>query len=609
MPKLRPAIYSILAILCFLTYIYQVTSLSCYCNDCGDEESSCVTANHRHSVCFKLSEKKRSIEDGNYFIDNTFGCISGADDFLGNLQCYTNTLKHHDVRTIMCCNDTDLCNYHLRDPTEKDNPRWSLKPDDNHVDNSEHSDLTFAKFTNEFITLTRVCYILTSIFILISLILLIFWLYSCCRIKLSKTNSGSLCSLKADLNRLHHNQHHHLNIDHHIVSISSASTHSYSLSDDLCHKSTPIVQTNSDDSYIPEDLTSGIGEVMFNQRTMARAVGFAKTDDVGSGRFGRVFRAQYHGDDVAVKAFSTIDQDSWKREDSILRLLNHENVVRFISSEVSSLDSNEIWMFLEYCPYGSLCDYLDQHDVVGPQHAIMILYSIINGLNYLHEDYAQASRLYKPSIAHRDIKSKNILMKTPESCCIADFGHALVKVGEENLDYGKYQHLQVGTVRYMAPEILRPNSSLNYRQFLTFALADVYQFGLIIWEVTHRTALDVLHPAGQHMLPYGGIVPLNPTIDDMVKIVCEDQYRPPKYEKWQKYPLMKGLSDLMVECWRPKSKARMETLGVKKRLKEMFDQVNPIRKHLQQLSSQNTFSLSSNPRSNCDKTKSLDVTL
>lgn len=31
----------------------------------------------------------------------------------------------------------------------------------------------------------------------------------------------------------------------------------------------------------------------------------------------------------------------------------------------------------------------------------------------------------KPEIAHRDIKSKNIIVKRPGVCCVADFGLAL----------------------------------------------------------------------------------------------------------------------------------------------------------------------------------------
>lgn len=51
----------------------------------------------------------------------------------------------------------------------------------------------------------------------------------------------------------------------------------------------------------------------------------------------------------------------------------------------------------------------------------------------------------KPSIAHRDFKSKNVLLKSDMSACIADFGLALVfEPGKSCGD----THGQVGTRRY-----------------------------------------------------------------------------------------------------------------------------------------------------------------
>lgn len=52
----------------------------------------------------------------------------------------------------------------------------------------------------------------------------------------------------------------------------------------------------------------------------------------------------------------------------------------------------------------------------------------------------------KPSIAHRDFKSKNVLLKSDMSACIADFGLALIfEPGKSCGD----THGQVGTRRYV----------------------------------------------------------------------------------------------------------------------------------------------------------------
>ena len=58
----------------------------------------------------------------------------------------------------------------------------------------------------------------------------------------------------------------------------------------------------------------------------------------------------------------------------------------------------------------------------------------------------------KPAIAHRDIKSKNILVKADGFCCIADLGLA-VKHESETDSVNMSENPRVGTKRYMPPEV------------------------------------------------------------------------------------------------------------------------------------------------------------
>ena len=110
----------------------------------------------------------------------------------------------------------------------------------------------------------------------------------------------------------------------------------------------------------------------------------------------------------------------------------------------------------------------------------------------------------KPVIAHRDIKSRNVLVKNDgHSACIADFGLAVKKSrlllallsrhkisnfyysngGIELLPKEKF-NLQVGTRRYMPPEIL--DGSLNWHDFEAFKMADIYSWALVLWEIVRR---------------------------------------------------------------------------------------------------------------------------
>lgn len=554
------------------TFFRGPRQLTCRCNEqeCGPQ-GTCVTSAHFESKCFK--SVKREVEDGEYVWDERYGCFSGDDQNLFNLQCHANTLLHKEPLLIRCCNNNDLCNDQLPGPTVEDDPRWQEeKPPQDPLPPEVQLEKQAALWVVVLITVVLTCLVATLFFLIYRLSTS---LYLCMKTAKKSTDSIDKARaftfdepLKSQL------------VNHHspVESISD-SDRTYTISDKLSpdhHYHDNRSPTLTEHTSTLADLTSGVGARRLEPRTMARVVENGSIQPVGSGRFGRVFRGTFNDRDVAVKAFQPIDQESWQREAKILSMLNHENIVRYMASEmytVAATQLTETWMFLEFCPNGSLCDFLDQNEICGPQQAVKILYSIIEGLNYLHEDYSTGGG--KPPIAHRDIKSKNILMRTPEVCCLADFGHAIIKVNHEQIDFGSYgcHRLQVGTVRYLAPEILKPTQALDTTQFYTFAQADLYQFSLILWEVCNRTALDVLHPAEAHQLPYDGVVPQNPALADMIKIVCDDNYRPPRPPHWQRYPEMRALSSLMEECWRANPKARMETLGVRKRIKKLFDQL------------------------------------
>ena len=46
---------------------------------------------------------------------------------------------------------------------------------------------------------------------------------------------------------------------------------------------------------------------------------------------------------------------------------------------------------------------------------------------------------------------------------------------------------RVGTKRYMAPEVL--DVSVNRNHFESFKWADVYAFGLVLWEIARRCSI------------------------------------------------------------------------------------------------------------------------
>ncbi|MEQ2181224.1 Activin receptor type-1 [Goodea atripinnis] len=130
---------------------------------------------------------------------------------------------------------------------------------------------------------------------------------------------------------------------------------------------------------------------------------------------------------------------------------------------------------------GSLYDYL-QLSTLDASSCLRMALSISSGLAHLHVEIFGTQG--KPAIAHRDLKSKNILVKKNGQCCIADLGLAVMHFQDTNeLDVGN--NPKVGTKRYMAPEVL--DDSIQMDCFESYKRVDIWALGLVLWEVARRT--------------------------------------------------------------------------------------------------------------------------
>lgn len=224
---------------------------------------------------------------------------------------------------------------------------------------------------------------------------------------------------------------------------------------------------------------SGSGLPFLIQRTVARTI--KVTDLIGNGRYGQVYLGYYQGEPVAVKKFFSRDEKSWCRETEIYNtlLLRHDNILGFFASDmVSNNGVTELWLITQYHQFGSLYDFLVQ-EAVSPKVMLQMAISTCAGLAHIHTELYGTQA--KPAIAHRDIKTKNVLVKNNMTCCIADFGLAVFKnQNEMNVPTNPKQ----GTKRYMAPEIL--NETINMKSFESFKKVDVYALGLVLWELCRR---------------------------------------------------------------------------------------------------------------------------
>ncbi|XP_053295809.1 activin receptor type-1C isoform X1 [Pleuronectes platessa] len=307
---------------------------------------------------------------------------------------------------------------------------------------------------------------------------------------------------------------------------------------------------------------SGSGLPLLVQRTIARTIVLQET--IGKGRFGEVWRGKWRGEDVAVKIFSTRDERSWFREAEIYQtiLLRHENILGFIAAD--SKDNGlwtQLWLVSEYHEHGSLYDYLSRY-TVSMEGMVVLALSIASGLAHLHMEIIGTQG--KPAIAHRDLKSKNVLVKNNGTAVIADLGMAVKHDSNTNTIDIPPNH-RVGTKRYMAPEIL--DETINMSNFESFKRADIYSLGLVFWELARRCSIRGLNEDFQ--LPYYDLVPSDPAVEDMRKVVCDQKLRPSIPNQWQSCEAMRVMGKVMRECWYANSAARLTALRVKKTVSQL----------------------------------------
>jgi activin receptor type-1 len=58
-----------------------------------------------------------------------------------------------------------------------------------------------------------------------------------------------------------------------------------------------------------------------------------------------------------------------------------------------------------------------------------------------------------------------------------------------------------------------------------------YSLALVFWEVVQRSEFDGY--VDEYSIPFSESVPNDPSFEDMRKIVCIDQQRPPIADRWQ----------------------------------------------------------------------------
>lgn len=126
------------------------------------------------------------------------------------------------------------------------------------------------------------------------------------------------------------------------------------------------------------------------------------------------------------------------------------------------------YLVFEYCANGDLFEVLKRNEFNKFFASVNEFMSqLLMALDYAH----------RKGVFHRDLKPENILIADDGSLRLADFGLATTRRHRSS-------EREIGTFKYMAPEIIGPNSVANK---VDAAKLDVWAAGIVLLNVLFRT--------------------------------------------------------------------------------------------------------------------------
>ncbi|KAK8401940.1 hypothetical protein O3P69_001206 [Scylla paramamosain] len=303
-------------------------------------------------------------------------------------------------------------------------------------------------------------------------------------------------------------------------------------------------------------------------------------ETIGQGRFGTAYRAIVDEEEVAVKMFPQHHKSSYINEKYIysLPLMEHSNLLSYLGSgERVGQDGNIYYgLVLSYCPKGRLSTYLSENTLTWSTFCNVAL-SATRGLAHLHSEIRKGGKdIIKPCICHRDFNTRNLLLTENMSCVVSDLGFAIHTQGSKYYINGEEQHAEtssltdVGTLRYMAPEVLE--GAVNLRDCeAALKQIDIYALGLVLWECAARC--HDLYQGLQtppYMLPFQAEIGLHPTFEQVQVLVVRNKARPLFPSVWKDTnPAIRLLKETIDDCWDYDAEARLSAMCVEGRLSEL----------------------------------------
>ena len=263
-----------------------------------------------------------------------------------------------------------------------------------------------------------------------------------------------------------------------------------------------------------------------------------------SGAFGIIQKVSHKGKTFAAKKMFVKKVDdliAFAKETKLLSVCNHKNIIDFIGFSIDT-NTDSVFIITELCETDDLYSLLHNKSIkVTTIEKISIIRDVHSALLYLHDTL---------EMAHRDIKSKNIILSSDKKndgirwiAKLCDFGSGGFKKEISNS--------LKGSPHNMPPEILMTSPiDLDGFKKVNHELLDIYAFGNLMYEIwTEITPYeDFKHKmnkfvilrkvcSGELRLDYKKLKHVTPSFKRLIKSCCDHD----KNKRPQKFRYIKNM--------------------------------------------------------------------
>ncbi|KFD57618.1 hypothetical protein M514_01288 [Trichuris suis] len=201
-------------------------------------------------------------------------------------------------------------------------------------------------------------------------------------------------------------------------------------------------------------------------------VRFPSSPFLGQGGFGSVYIGSFNGKLAAIKRLHKSKNDHATQHSFCAELnafgLNHPNIVKILT----------------FCCFDEsievVCEYAGPHNLQQLLRNPSVSLSPEKKLNFCKQIACALAYCHSNGILHLDVKTSNVLVcEKQELCKLGDFGCSMKISASERFEPSRLCCSTIpGTLIYRCPELLRGQPPTMK--------ADVYSFGILIWECVYQ---------------------------------------------------------------------------------------------------------------------------